>query len=66
MQGVEGVEELFLSCFLSYYKLDIIDQQNIDVAVFLPEGRKSRVVAVTDRPDQFVGERFVGSCSRIK
>lgn len=42
VQGIEGVEELLLSSVLSYYKLNIIDQQNVDVAVHL--SRNSVVV----------------------
>lgn len=33
MQRVEGVEELFLDTFLAFDELDVVDQQDVDVAV---------------------------------
>src|SRR5579863_886901 len=53
VEGVERVEELVLSGFLAAEKLDVIDEQEIRLAVPAPEvvGR-----AALDRGDEFVGE----------
>ena len=44
-QGIEGVEKFFLGGFFIPQELDIIDEQDIDIPVFFPEGldRKSVV-----------------------
>ena len=58
LQGFEGVEEFFLGGFLFPQELDIVDEQHVDVPVFVPEGF---VRVVLDGADQFVGERFTGN-----
>ena len=58
MQGVEGVEELFLRGFLSGDELDIVDQQHVGGAILLAE----RLCGVrADGGDQVVGEFFRGN-----
>ena len=56
-QGFKGMEEFFLGGFLFPQELDIVDEQHIDVPVFVPEGF---VGVVLDGADQFVGEGFTG------
>lgn len=50
------MEKFLLGTFLSYNKLDIINEKNIIIAVFFPEFCGCNVVFVTDRIDQFIGE----------
>lgn len=57
MQGVEGVEELFLDTFLAFDELDVVDEENVDVAVAAFE-RDPAVIA--QRVDEVVGEFFGG------
>lgn len=51
------MEEFFLGSFLAGQKLDIVDEQDIDIAVAVSKGR---VALVLDRVDEFVGEGFAG------
>ena len=53
VQRVEGVKELFLGLFLAFEKLDIVDQQYVDVPIAVAE--LDRLI-VLDRDDEFVGE----------
>ena len=53
VQGVEGVEELFLSLHPALQELDVVDQQDVDVAV---AALKSLGFVVADRVDEVVGE----------
>src|SRR5262245_44742194 len=55
MQGIEGVEELFLRAFFLSKKVDVIDQQEVDFPVAPAELRHP---AVLDRCDQVVRETF--------
>ena len=57
MQGVEGMEELFLGMFLFRQELDIIHQQDVDIAVFLPKGLR---ITIADGIYEFMGEFFSG------
>ena len=53
VQRIEGMEELFLSAFLAFDELDVVDQQDVDVA----EAAFERCGAVvTQRVDEVVGE----------
>ena len=63
MQMIKSMEELFLCTFLTYNKLDIVDQKHIVVTVLLAESRHGKLIAVfTDFQgvDQFVGEGLTG------
>src|ERR1022692_2324142 len=51
VQGVEGVEELFLRPFLVLQELDVIDEQHVDIAVPAPE---TVLLAVPDHVDEVV------------
>ena len=53
MQGVEGMEKFFLGGFLTSDELDIIDKQDINLTVLLPEGRGGMG---SDGIDQVVGK----------
>ena len=57
VQGVEGVKELLLRAFLAAKKLDIVDHQDIRVAVFLAEFHQC---AVLDGIDELVGKLLAG------
>ena len=57
MQGVEGMEKLLLRSVLAGKKLDIVDEQNIYVAVFISE---VNIILVLDGVDEFIGEFFAG------
>lgn len=50
------MEELLLGTLFSYNKLDIVDQENVVVAVFLTKFRGSDVVFVTDGVNELVGK----------
>ena len=53
VQGVERVEELLLGLFLVLQELDVVDQQDVDIAVAAAEPLG---LAVADRVDEVVGE----------
>ena len=54
------MEEFFLSRFLTYNKLDIIDQQNIKLAVTVTEVGRRHVVLVSDGIDETIPGFVVG------
>ena len=54
------MEKFLLGGFLSYNKLDIVDQQHVDIPVFFTELGHGRIVAVSDGLDQFVGKLLTG------
>ena len=64
MKVIESMEELFLSTFFTYYKLDIVNQQNINVPVFITEVQHGRFITgcftIPQGINQFVGERLTG------
>src|SRR5271157_1771876 len=62
VQGVEGVEKLLLGGFLAGDELDIVDQQDVDRAVFIPEGLGG---VTADGVDQVVGELFAGNVKDV-
>ena len=57
VQRVEGVEKLLLGAFLAREKLDIIDHQDVRVAVFLAELDQRSVL---NGIDELVGELLAG------
>ena len=57
VQGVEGVEELLLGLLLALQELDVVNQQDVHVAVALP---KLRALVLTDGVDEVVGQFFGG------
>ena len=50
------MEKLFLGTFFSYNKLDIIDEQDINITVSISEFCDRRVISISDGLDQFVGK----------
>ena len=51
------MEELFLCGFFSYYKLYIINQKHINIAVTVPErGDQGDIVRIPERVDQLIGK----------
>ena len=55
VERIEGVEEFLLGAFLARQEMDVVDQQQVDVAVFPPEGRQ---FVLLQRLDELVGERL--------
>ncbi len=55
MQGVKGMEKFFLGRFFAGDKLDIVNQQDVDAAIFLSKGLGG---VRADRIDQVVGKLF--------
>ena len=55
VEGVEGVEELFLRTFFALQELDVVDEQDVDVAVAPLEGD---LAVVAQRVDEVVRELF--------
>ena len=55
MEGVKGVEEGFLGLIFSGEELDVIDQQDVYIAVL---SLKLGILVVLDRIDEVVGELF--------
>ena len=66
VQSIKGMEKFFLRAFFLGNKLNIIDEQNINIAVFIS---KFLVFIAADGIDQFIGESFTGDlehfCFRI-
>jgi hypothetical protein len=60
VERVEGVEERLLRLCFSLEELDVVDQQDVDIAVASLE-RGAAVVG--DRVDEVVGELFAGDVS---
>ena len=54
------MEKFFLRTFLIDNKLDIVDEQNIDFAVFLAELRDRIIIFGSNGVDQFVREVLTG------
>ena len=54
-QGVEGVKEGLLGLVFTLQELDVIDQQNVDLAIF---GLKRGGSVVLNCVDEVVGELF--------
>ena len=50
------MEKFLLGTLLSYNKLDIIDQENVVVAVFFPKLCGGNIIFVSDRVDQLIGK----------
>ena len=57
LQCIKCMEEFYLCLLLALQKLDIVDNQAVDIAVFLTEGFRGFVL---NRVDDFVGEFFTG------
>ena len=57
VQRVESMEEFFLGAFLLCQKLNVIDQQDVDVAEFVAEAGH---LVITQRVDHFIGELLAG------
>ena len=65
MQHIEGMEELLLSAFLSYYKLHIIHHQYVHGSVFFPQLGHGRGVSVSYGLYDLVGELFAGNVKHL-
>ena len=56
-QGIERVEELLLRALLAGEELDVVDEEEVHVPVFVAEGESLRVL---DGVDHLVGEALCG------
>jgi hypothetical protein len=63
VEGVEGVEELFLGLGLALEELDVVDEQDVDVAVAPLE---AVLAVVADRVDELVGELLAGDVAHLR
>ncbi len=57
VEGVEGVEELLLGALFAGEELDVVDEQDVDVAELVAEAGH---LVVADGVDHLVGELFAG------
>src|SRR5688572_13164099 len=62
-ERVEGVEELLLRAFLAAEELDVVDQQQVRLAITLPELYQR---AVLDRVDEFVDEELTREIHHLR
>ena len=60
IEGVEGVEELFFGVLFALEELDVVDEQDVEVAVAVLEGFAA---LRPQRVDELVGEATRRSCS---
>ena len=60
MEIIEGMEKLFLSCLLSYNKLDIVNEKHVYIAVFFTEFGHCSIVSITNGLDQLVRKGLTG------
>ena len=59
---IECVKELFLRTLFAGEKLDVVDQQNVGLAITLPELDQ---ITVLDRIDELVNEQFAGDVNYL-
>lgn len=57
VEGVESVEKFFLGAFFICQEVDIVDHEDIDMAIFFAEGGERFVL---DGIDKLIGELFAG------
>jgi hypothetical protein len=57
MEGIEGMEQALLRLLFTGYKLNIIQEQDIYTAIFVPEVLAS---PLSDSADELVSELFSG------
>ena len=62
-ERVEGVEELLLRTFFPSEKLDVIDQQQVGLAISFP---KFDQIVVLNRVDEFIDEHFAGKVHHLR
>ena len=58
MQGIKGVKKFLLCRFLSYNKLDVIDEKNVDGAVFVTKSCHGLRITASDGFNHFIGKLF--------
>ena len=62
LQSIKGMEKLHLCLFLALQELDIVDNQTVDIAIFLTEGFRGFVL---NRINNFVGEFLAGGVEHL-
>ena len=62
MQRVEGVKELFLRRLFAGQKLNVVDQQHVDLTVAIAKLRRA---VVLQRDNELVGELFAGQVDDV-
>ena len=60
VKGIEGMEEFLLRTLLTDDELHVVDEQYVDVAVFLTEAGHTGGIAHSQGFDQLVGEVLTG------
>ena len=63
VEGIEGMEKFFLGGLFARDKLNIVDQQNIDLAIL---GAKLFGFLVANSVDDFIGKLFRGDIEHIQ
>ncbi len=58
MKHIKGMEEFFLCTFLSYYKLDIVDHEDIHRTVLVPQLGHGRRITASYGFDYFISKGF--------
>jgi hypothetical protein len=59
---IECVKEFFLRTLFAPEKLDVVDQQKVDLAITLPEFDQ---ITVLDRVDELIDEQFTGDINHL-
>src|SRR5580704_8553151 len=59
---IERVKEFFLGTLLASEKLDVVDQEEIDLAIALSEFDQ---ITVLDRVDELIDEQFTGNINHL-
>ena len=62
VQGIEGVEEFFLGGILAGDKLDIVDEQDVNIAIAIA---KFFGLLATNGVDEIVGEFFARDIQHV-
>ena len=57
-QRIKGMKKFFLRAFLANNKLDVVNHQNVDRSVFIPQLGHGGGIAVTDRVNDFICKFF--------
>jgi len=60
--GVEGVEELFLGCAFAREEVDVVDDEEVEVADLAAEGVE---LVVAEGEEEFIGEFFAGEVDPV-
>ena len=65
VKRIEGVEEFFLGTFFSNQKLYVVNEKNINIAVFFPELGHAVAVSGPQSLDKLIGKVFGGNVQNL-